>query len=651
MRIKSLATAAVLVSGSLAAQTHDTIFYSGAIVTYTIPSCATNITIEARGARGGTNASSTIAPGNGAIMIGDFVVTPGSQLKVLVGETNNAGNGGGGGTFVTDMSNNPWIVAGGGGGASGGTDSPDKHGNVTTTGGTGAAGGGAGGTAGSGGFVGPSGFQSGAGGGLLTNGADGWTPGTGGQAFVNGGAGANVGFGIGGFGGGGNGSGYVVGGGGGGYSGGGGGGNNSSGVGGGGGSFNAGTNQVNTGGANTGTGMVIFTYNATPVSPASITGTLTVCENDTLTLTAATVAGATSYTWTVSGTATIISGQGTNVITLTDVAGIGTVSVTATSSCGTSGPTTTTYTVNANPVAGISVPSDTVCEGTMVTLTGSGSGTYAWSSGGTGTTEMVTVTAQTTYTLTVDNAGCTDTATQTISTHPDPVVTLGADFSACDSATLDAMNVGSTYMWSDSSATQMIMVTNSGTYSVLVTDANGCTGYDEVAVTINASPVVTGSAAMNFVCTGEPTVQLFGSPAGGTWTGNGVFGSTFEPDTAGVGTHDLVYSYTDSVGCSGVDTISITVDLCLGVAVADDFGFSVYPNPNNGTFSIAFSSSAQNVIVEMLDVNGRSVFAQQYDVNAGDQKQLDLSGEANGIYLVKVTSNGSVLTQRISISK
>lgn len=246
-------------ASSAAAQT--TFNYTGTIDTYTVPVGVNTIHIEARGAEGGHNTSSTTTAGLGAIMSGDFAVTPGAQLKILVGQqpTATSGNGGGGGTFVTDSSNTPLIVAGGGGGSSQSADSPDKHGQIGTNGGQGAAGGGLGGTNGSGGSIGASGFQSGAGGGLLTDGADGWTSDTGGRAFINGGAGAPTNAPAnGGFGGGGSGSSYVVGGGGGGYSGGGSGGNSTAGVGGGGGSYNIGTNQVNTGGANSGNGLVII---------------------------------------------------------------------------------------------------------------------------------------------------------------------------------------------------------------------------------------------------------------------------------------------------------------------------------------------------------------------------------------------------------
>jgi len=241
----------------------DTLSFTGTIDTWTVPVGVTSITIEARGAAGASSTSSTVSGGLGAIMIGDFAVTPGQILNVLVGEsyTISNTNGGGGGTFVVDAMNTPLIIAGGGGGSGAGSDSPDKHGQVANNGGNGSGGGGTGGTAGNGGNIGAS-FASGAGGGFLTNGADGWAAGSGGQAYLNGGAGANIGFGIGGFGGGGNGSGNVVGGAGGGYSGGGSASNSigGGGVGGGGGSYNIGTNQVNTGGVNIGNGLIIISY-------------------------------------------------------------------------------------------------------------------------------------------------------------------------------------------------------------------------------------------------------------------------------------------------------------------------------------------------------------------------------------------------------
>jgi len=231
--------------------------YSGATTTYTVPANVYMLHIVVNGAEGGTDGTSVYSGGLGASMSGDFYVTPGEVLTILVGEK-PARNGGGGGSFVVAANDKPLIVGGAGGGSSDGVDNYAKDGIAGTTAGAGAGGGGVGGVHGQGGGVGPS-YASGAGGGFYTDGADGNTVGHGGSSFLNGGSGGTGGA-PGGFGGGGTGSGYVVGGGGGGFSGGGGGSNSagSGGCGGGGGSYNAGFNQSNEGGVHTGNGVVII---------------------------------------------------------------------------------------------------------------------------------------------------------------------------------------------------------------------------------------------------------------------------------------------------------------------------------------------------------------------------------------------------------
>ena len=246
--------------------------YTGNIETWTVPAGVTSITIEARGAEGGNSNSSNFGPGQGAILSGDFAVTPGQQLKILVGQKPQFGNGngGGGGTFVTDISNNPLIIAGGGGGSSN-ADNPNKDAQLGTAGGDGPLGGGAGGDNGEGGKVGVGFYQGGGAGGLLTDGEEGSYSDDFGKAFVNGGAGGLT-FAVGGFGGGGHGSAWVIGGAGGGYSGGGAGSNvNVEGGGGGGGSFNGGANSTAMVG-NTGHGLVNITWNVTGGALVQTTG-------------------------------------------------------------------------------------------------------------------------------------------------------------------------------------------------------------------------------------------------------------------------------------------------------------------------------------------------------------------------------------------
>lgn len=259
-----------------------TVTYTGTIVDWVVPACVTNVRIKAWGAQGGNSTWSTFrAGGNGAFMSGDFVVCPGDTLKILVGQQGESAaiGGGGGGTFVATSGNIPLCVAGGGGGAS--SDQNGVAAVITQNGTMDSQNIIAGGSAGNGGSA-CTGSQNngGGGGGFLTDGQDaqpssGLNWGRGGAAFVNGGQGGIPGRGdgactqdpYGGFGGGGSATCNTVGGGGGGgYSGGAGGphisncGASPRAGGGGGGSFNAGSNQVNSPGVNTGNGQVIISW-------------------------------------------------------------------------------------------------------------------------------------------------------------------------------------------------------------------------------------------------------------------------------------------------------------------------------------------------------------------------------------------------------
>jgi len=84
-----------------------------------------------------------------------------------------------------------------------------------------------------------------------------------------------------------------------------------------------------------------------------------------------------------------------------------------------------------------------------------------------------------------DNNTSNDTAQFVVNNWGYPDVSLGDDFTAFwgDSPVLDAGNPGSTYLWSTEETTQTITISEPGTYSVTVTDENGCESSDEINVT------------------------------------------------------------------------------------------------------------------------------------------------------------------------
>lgn len=275
---------------------------NGGIQEWTVPTTGT-YRIEAVGSAAGTQTFSPGFPGGrGASIAGDFELTAGQTLFVIVGQMgedtraalDNAAPGGGGGSFVYFDANDaePLIAAGGGGSGSSceATPTADQDANTGTAGNDSGslANGGTGGNGGTNNVGGDS-YWAGGGAGWLTDGTGGnnstdfdFTPGDegaeGGRAPRNGALGGirwNDGLdegGDGGFGGGGGGgSDNMGGGGGGGFSGGGGArwdpcGNE---PGGGGGSFNGGANPVNLAAASTGDGSVVISLAAVPALPKS----------------------------------------------------------------------------------------------------------------------------------------------------------------------------------------------------------------------------------------------------------------------------------------------------------------------------------------------------------------------------------------------
>jgi hypothetical protein len=251
---------------------NDTAFFNVAtqgIQLWTVPETGT-YRIAASGARGGRGWNDQW--GRGAIIQGDFELTVGQKLRIMVGQqgvsggSSSCGNpgGGGGGTFIIketgSTTSDILVIAGGGGGGSTrlySQASVDATSSNNGNKGDGTAGG-AGGTGGNGGSTGTGCVAGGFGaGGFVGNG-------TNGTSFVNGGFGGSNGV-HGGFGGGGS-TGQYCGGGGGGYSGGGGGGLVTCScadlsAGGGGGSYNNGSNQSALVGASgsTGHGQVVIT--------------------------------------------------------------------------------------------------------------------------------------------------------------------------------------------------------------------------------------------------------------------------------------------------------------------------------------------------------------------------------------------------------
>ena len=69
-------------------------------------------------------------------------------------------------------------------------------------------------------------------------------------------------------------------------------------------------------------------------------------------------------------------------------------------------------------------------------------------------------------------------------------------------------------------------------------------------------------------------------------------------------------------------------------------GIMVYPNPNNGNFTIASLSAISNALVEINDVIGNTVFKKQF--SQLQNEQINISGFDSGIYYVRIMNDNGI---------
>jgi hypothetical protein len=334
-----------------------------------------------------------------------------------------------------------------------------------------------------------------------------------------------------------------------------------------------------------------------------------------------------------------------NLQTLT-VTSSGIYSVTVSSaSTGCSGSDTIEVTINALPV--VALGSDIVQCGGAVTLDAGNAGmNYLWSDSSVSQTLFVNTSGTYFVDVTDGSTLCSASDTIDVTINAIPVVSLGNDVSACGgTVTLDAGNAGMNYQWSDNSTMQTLTVFGSGQYYVIVTDAlTNCSGSDTIIVTINVPPLVTFTMSTTTMCLDDAPLTLTGgTPAGGTYSGPGVTGTSFDP-SVGAGPQTITYTYTDpNTTCSGSASQMIVVTACTGISEANENGIRLYPNPTNGVLHIETGSAIATV--EVYNALGELVVSQALSNGAS---QVDLSGLENGIYFVRVsTANGNYLAKAV----
>lgn len=339
------------------------------------------------------------------------------------------------------------------------------------------------------------------------------------------------------------------------------------------------------------TAPITVTVMPAPSATIVASGPLDFCAGGSVLLSAS---GAGTYAWTNGSTASsiLVSNSGSHELTITGSNGCSS----------TSAPTVVT--VTPMPVVDAISGSNTVCEGattTMSNLTPSG----VWSSSNTSVatidaagdvTGVSSGTVVVSYTVTTN--GCSTTVNKNLSVQaaPTTAITASGPTTFCNggSVVLTAAN-GTAFAWSNASTSQTIAVTQSGTYSVAVTNGLGCVS-NAAPVTVNvltaATPVV--SANNTAICQGASATLTSTSAASYLWS-NGATTPSISVSTAG----NYTVSIVDANGCSATSTpIAITSVAAPSISIAAAGpvtfcqGQSVVLNSNTNGSTFAWNTGA-----------------------------------------------------------
>jgi hypothetical protein len=397
-----------------------------------------------------------------------------------------------------------------------------------------------------------------------------------------------------------------------------------------------------------------------PVPVATITpaGVTTFCAGGNVVLDATSGTGL-SYQWRFSN---VNVPAATNSSYTAASGGIYAVIVSAGAGCADTSADLT-VTVNPAPAVPVVTPSITVCTGQTINLTATsitpGVG-YIWT-GPNSYLSLVqnpvilnaTAVQAGVYTVTTEVAGCSSSATTTVAVSgsaPATPVTISGNNTVCSGSTqtYTVPNDPSvtSYSWTlptgwvGTSTTNSITVTVgtvSGAISVLAN--NGCGSSAAQIFTVTASPAptvtITQSGATLSTTTAFTSYQ---------WYFNSVLipGANSQSYTA-MQTGDYFVVASDGVcfAQSNILTISVTGINNVGRAGL----ISLYPNPNNGIFTLQGTMLAGGVTLSVIDISGRVLYQQPLDVNNSTINQtIDVSSFAAGAYMVRVVTAGGSST-------
>jgi gliding motility-associated-like protein len=368
-----------------------------------------------------------------------------------------------------------------------------------------------------------------------------------------------------------------------------------------------------------------LTVNVLANNPITVTSNGPLCTGQTLNLTAS---NGSSYVWSGPNgfTSTLQNPTINNVASIN--AGSYSVVVTRSNGCTNTASTTVSITNGISAVANSNSP---LCEGQTLNLTSNSASSYSWSgpNGFISNLQNPSISNLSnnnagTYTLIVAiGNGCADTTTLSISVLANNPVSVNSNGPLCAGQTLNlTASAGTSYAWNgpngftstlQNPTINNAVVNNSGSYTVVVTNSNGCTNSTSLTVSINPNTPVTASSNSP-ICEGDNLTMNASAGSSYSWTGpNGFTSSIQNPTITNITTASSgLYSVTVTNACgtgSSNTQVQVGQKPTAGIAVTQTViceGDTVYLAANGGSSYYWYGPNGFNSILSNPTLNNFS---------------------------------------------
>jgi hypothetical protein len=220
----------------------------------------------------------------------------------------------------------------------------------------------------------------------------------------------------------------------------------------------------------------------------------------------------------------------------------------------------------------------------------------------------------------------------TISVSPNTAVCPGG-------STVLTSGSASSYTWGHGGSSQSTTVTPSAT-TIYTINATGqvsgmtCLRTNTVEVVVHPQAVITATAHRTTICKNETTTLTATGGVSYLWT-TGATSSVIVVKSSNATTLNYTVTGTDQNTCKDSHTVSVIVGNCVGISEANvNLAMKVYPNPNNGVFTIESAVGSEFLITNVLGEVVKSITADQ-----NSKGFIMISDLPKGIYVISLRSD------------